>query len=50
MLLETIEVTCWPGANQLPSNTGTFELVASIIDVGAIDNFRGGINRDDFDA
>src|ERR1043165_4285628 len=28
MLLDTIDVTCCPGASQLPSNTGTLELVA----------------------
>ncbi len=27
-LLPTIVVTCWPGSSQLPSNTGTLELVA----------------------
>ena len=31
MLLETIDVTCCPGSSQLPSNTGTLELVAQTI-------------------
>jgi hypothetical protein len=49
-LLETIEVTCWPGNQPVTVEYRNVRIGRAHDHVGAVDNLCRGISGDDFDA